>query len=54
MTKIELDLITKIEDNLEELYNRISPLDVEIRERVWKAWDLIMDARIRIEDEIGD
>lgn len=54
LTDKELAIVTRIAGDLEELYDRLSPLDVEIRERVWKALNFILDAQILIEDEIGE
>lgn len=36
-------LLDKISEDLEELYYRISPLQIDFRERVWDVWNMVMD-----------
>lgn len=44
--------LERIEYELSVLYSSISPVEFELRERVWNAWNLVVDALISIEDEI--
>ena len=37
------DLIMKIEWDVEYLYDSISPSEIELREKVWRIWNQVID-----------
>lgn len=47
-------LLDKISEELEELYNRISPTEFDLRERVWEVWNQIMTIQMLNEDETNE
>lgn len=47
--KQELQL-ERIESDLSVLYSNISPVEYELREKVWDAWNLVMDIQIYLQN----
>jgi len=45
--------LERIEYELSVLYSSISPVESELRERVWDAWNKVMDLQICIEEKSG-
>jgi hypothetical protein len=54
MKPILKQLVNKIDGDLEHLYNSIHPVEFELREKIWKAWNEIMDAQAIMEDISDD
>ena len=43
--------LERIEYELSVLYSSISPLEVEMREKIWDAWNLVMDTQSYIQEK---
>lgn len=37
------ELIDKLESDVEYLYHNIHPIEIELREKVWKIWMQVID-----------
>lgn len=40
----------RIEYDLSILYSSISPVEVELREKVWDAWNQVMDIQVYLQN----
>jgi hypothetical protein len=49
-TKVD-DLIKKIQSDVEELYDSINPVDIELRKKVWDIWMKFIDIIPEEEDQ---
>lgn len=46
--------LERIEYDLSILYSSISPVEYELRERVWYAWNKVMDLQGYVEEKSGN
>lgn len=42
--------LERIEYDLSILYSSISPVEVELREKVWDAWNQVMDIQVYLQN----